>query len=186
MGRIYMQMSQVPILFPIYYKSQIGRIARILGFGLKDSTSNVMNMIRFLLKIKSPYEVLEENSKNYTMHKRFTQIMLKYEKLLKKAISTSKKDENLIFFQYGGDLSISSDLSNELFYIFSEKIIVVLYIKGTKANISMRGKKSREIFLEAISGLEGARGGGHECAIGGQINLEDIEKFRINLKKIVD
>jgi len=169
----------------IYYKSQIGKIARIFGFGLKDRTTNVINMIRFLMKVKTPYEVLQENSKNYTMHYRFKQVESKYQKLLEKAISIGKKQGKMLFFQYGGDLSISGDLANELSYFFPDKLIVVVYIKGVKANISIRGKKSRDILLEAIKDLKEVSGGGHETAVGGQIQIEDLEKFRENLERIV-
>ncbi len=169
----------------IYYKSQIGKIARIFGFGLKDRTTNVINMMRFLMKVKTPYEVLQENSKNHTMHYRFKQVESKYQKLLKKAISIGKKQDKMLFFQYGGDLSISGDLANELSYFFPDKLIVVAYIKGVKANISMRGKKSRDILLEAIKNLEEVSGGGHEDAVGGQIRFEDLEKFRENLENLI-
>jgi len=169
----------------IYYKSQIGKITRIFGFGLKDRTTNVINMMRFLMKVKTPYDVLQENSKNYTMHHRFKQIESKYQKLFKKAISIGKKQGKMLFFQYGGDLSISGDLANELSYFFPDKIIVVAYIKGVKANISIRGKKSRDILLESIKDLEEVSGGGHEEAVGGQIRIEDLEKFRENLERIV-
>lgn len=169
----------------IYYKSQIGKISRIFGFGLKDRTTNVINMIRFLMKVKTPYEVLQENSKNYTMHYRFKQVDLKYQKLLEKAISIGKKQDKMLFFQYGGDLSISGDLANELSYSFPDKLIVVAYIKGIKVNVSIRGKKSRDILLEAIKDLEEVSGGGHEDAVGGQIRFVDLEKFRENLEGIV-
>lgn len=167
----------------IYYKSQIGKIARIFGFGLKDRTTNVINMMRFLMKVKTPYEVLEESSKNYTMHHRFKQVESKYQNLLEKAVSTGKKQGKMLFFQYGGDLSISGDLANELSYFFPDKTIVVVYLKGVKANISIRGKKSRDILLEAIKDLKEVSGGGHEDAVGGQIRIEDLEKFRENLEK---
>jgi single-stranded DNA-specific DHH superfamily exonuclease len=167
----------------IYYRSQIGNIAKIFSFGLKDRTTNVINMIRFLMKIKTPYEVLEENSKNYTMHHRFKQVESKYQKLLRKAISIGKKQGKMLFFQYGGDLSISGDLANELNYVFPDKTVVVVYIKGVKANISIRGEKSRKILLEAIKNLEDVSGGGHENAVGGQVKIEDLEKFREKLKK---
>ncbi len=169
----------------IYYKSQIGKITRIFGFGLKDRTTNVINMMRFLMKVKTPYEVLQENSKNQTMHYRFKQVESKYQKLLKKAISIEKKQGKMLFFQYGGDLSISGDLANELSYFFPNKTIVVAYIKGVKANISIRGKKSRDIFLEAIKDLKEVSGGGHEDAVGAQIRIEDLEKFRGNLERII-
>lgn len=172
--------------FTILYKSQTGKIARILSFGLKDRTTNVINMLRFLMKVKSPYEILEENSKILPFQKRFSQIDSKYQRFLEKAIYIGKKADKLLFFQYGGDLSISGELANGLMYLFPEKIIVVVYIKGAKANISMRGKNSRMIFLEAIKNLENATGGGHDIAVGGQIKSEDIERFRENLEKILN
>ncbi len=171
--------------FDIFYKSQIGRIAKIFGAGLKDRTTNVINMLRFLMKVKTPYEVLEETPKNHSMHQRFNQIESHHQKFLKKAILIGKEKEKLLFFQYGGDLSISGKLANELAYLFPDKIVIVAYIKGIRANISMRGKKIRGIFLKAIEGIERARGGGHEDAIGGQIGVEDIERFRENLEKLV-
>jgi len=169
----------------IFYKSQIGKVSKILSFGLKDRTTNVINMIRFLMRAKSPYEILEENSKNYTMHQRYNQIESKYQILLKKAVSIENKKEKILFFQYGGDLSISGDLSNELIYKFPEKIIVVIYVKGIKANISMRGKHARMLLSESIKDIEDATGGGHEEAVGGQMKVEDIERFRLNLEKVV-
>jgi len=169
--------------FDILYKSQLGKICQILSFGLKDSTTNVINMLKFLIKSKTPYEILEENSKTHSIQKRFSQIDSKYQGLLSKAMVVGKKANKILFFQYGGDLSISADLSNELYYSFPEKIVVVVYVKGAKANISMRGKKVRELLLKSIESLENSRGGGHENAVGGQIKIEDIEKFRQNLEK---
>jgi len=172
--------------FNIFYQSDIGKIARIFGFGLKDRTTNVINMIKFLIKVKNPNEILEENSRNFSMHKRFEQIEKKYKKFLEKAMVLEKKSDKIFFFQYSGDLSISSDLANELSYRFPEKIIVVIYVTGVKANISIRGKKIREFVLKAIEKLEGSRGGGHEDAVGAQIKINDLEKFKSNLEKIIN
>ncbi len=167
----------------IYYKSQIGKIAQIFSFALKDRITNVINMIKFLMKVRTPYEILEENSKNYSLHHRFRQIESKYQKLFQKAVSIEKKQEKILFFQYGGDLSISSDLANKLSYFFPEKIVVVAYIKGAKVNISMRGTKSRDLLLKSIKDFDDAFGGGHENAAGSQIKIEDLEIFKKNLKK---
>jgi oligoribonuclease NrnB/cAMP/cGMP phosphodiesterase (DHH superfamily) len=168
--------------FDIFYKSQIGNIAKIFSFALKDTTSNVMKLIYFLVGVKTPYEVLEETTKNKGMHSRFKQIYRKYEKLIEKAKSIAN-DNKLLFFQYGGDMSISADLSNELSYLYPKKIIIVIRIAGTKASISTRGKKIRDLIMKAMEGLEGARGGGHENAVGGSMRVEEVEKFRENLEK---
>jgi single-stranded DNA-specific DHH superfamily exonuclease len=165
----------------IFYKSQIGKIANLFSFALKDTITNVVKMIKFLISVKTPYEVLEESSQNKTMHYRFKQIYNKYEKLVEKAKSLADEDK-ILFFQYGGDMSISADLSNELYYLFPEKIIVVVYLTVVKANISVRGKKIRSKVLKAIQNLDGASGGGHEDAVGARMKIEDIEKFRENLE----
>lgn len=170
--------------FEILYKSQIGIIIRMFCFALKDKTSNVMQMIRFLIAVRTPYEVLEESNKNREMHIRFRQISKKSEKFIEKAKSLSSNGK-ILFFQYSGDLSISSDLSNELTYLFPEKIVVVIYTTGIKANISVRGEKIKEIVLSSIKNLEGATGGGHENAVGAKIRIDDLEKFKENMKKEV-
>jgi single-stranded DNA-specific DHH superfamily exonuclease len=170
--------------FDILYGSEIGKIARIIGFGLKDKISNVISMIKFLISSKGPYDFLEENNKNKSIHKRFAEIDKKYQKILSKA----KKDGisgNLLFFKYAGDTSMSSDIANGLKYLFPNKIITVLYTKGVKVNISARGKNVRDLILKAIQGLENSTGGGHENAVGAQIRKEDIDEFENRLRKAV-
>lgn len=169
--------------FDIFYKSQIGKIARIFSFALKDRITNVVSMQKFLSKVKTPYEVLEEDNKNYSMHLRFDQINKKYLRLVEKAMVIEKSSDKILFFQYGGDLSISSDLANELIYRFPKKIIVVVYVSGVKANISIRGKNVRKLILNAIENLDGATGGGHEDAAGAQVKIEDLEVFRNKLEE---
>ncbi|VVB83996.1 DHHA1 domain protein [uncultured archaeon] len=168
--------------FEIFYKSQIGVIARMFSFSLKDRISNVVKMTKFLSEVKTPYEVLEESGKNKEMHIKFKQISKKAEKFIEKAKSLA--DENkFLFFQYSGDLSISADLSNELTYLFPNKIIAVIYTAGAKANISVRGKKIKNLVLKSIKNLNDATGGGHEDAVGARIKIEDIEQFKENMQK---
>ncbi len=171
--------------FDVFYKSQIGKIVKIFGFALKDRISNVVKMIKFLISVKSPYEVLEEGSKNHEMHIRFKQIYKKYQKLIEKA-KTFAGENKVLFFQYAGDLSISADLSNELIYTFPEKLIVVVYVTGIKANISVRGKNARTIILKVIKDIEGATGGGHESAVGCQMKVEYLKNFKENIEREIN
>ncbi len=168
--------------FGILYNSQIGRIARMLGFALQDSITNVVRMMKFLMKAKNPYEVLEMTPKNREMHERFNEIDKRYQKFIEKA-RAKVGDDKLVFFQYSSDLSLSSHLSNELSYLFPEKIIVVMRVLEVTTSISMRGKNVRGMVLKAIEGLEGASGGGHENAVGAKIKSEDLEKFKNSLEK---
>lgn len=171
--------------FGIFYGSLMGRIARIFAFALKDKTTNVITMLKYLMKVKGPYDVLDENSKNSTMHERFNYIYAKYQKFLQKAISLGGESEKVLFFQYAGDMSISSDLSNELSYLFPEKIIVVVYLTGVKANISVRGKRVKDLVLDVISNLDNSTGGGHEDAVGATVRIEDLERFKKNFENLV-
>lgn len=171
--------------FNIFYGSDIGKIARILGFGLKDKISNVIAMVKFLISCKSPYNFLEENPKNKFIFKRFYEVDKKYQKILEKAKKFANY-EKLLFFKYSGDTSMSSDIANALKYTYPDKFIVVLYNKGAKANISARGKDVKKVILEVIDGLESATGGGHENAVGAQIRKEDISEFEKRVKKLLN
>lgn len=164
--------------FKIYYKSKIGELAKLLSFALKDRVTNVVKMQKFLIKVKGPHEVLQESKENMTMHYRFKQINQKYQKLLKKASEIGKRRDKILFFKFGGDLSISASLSNELCFLFPKKIIVVAYEKGDKVNLSLRGEEVRGFLLETIKELENAVGGGHRNAVGGAIRTKDWEEFK--------
>lgn len=175
--------SNVP--FEILYSSEIGKIARMLNFALKDRTSNVIKTLKFLITVRSPFEILEENPKTYFIRKHFDYVNKKYNKLLSKALEIGVKTKKILFFQYGGELSLSADLANELSYKFPDKLIVIAYLKDVKANISIRGEKARELTLKAIEGLEDATGGGHENATGARVLIEDLPMLKNNLMKLI-
>jgi single-stranded DNA-specific DHH superfamily exonuclease len=170
----------------IYYESEIGKIARMMSFGLKDTISNVVLMLKFLMNAKTPYEVLEENSKNKQLHKRFGEIEKKYKKLILEAEEKSENYKKLILFEYSGDTAISSDLSNRLMHLFAKRVIFVMRIKDNETKISGRGPRVKEIYLDAIKDFENARGGGHDVAIGGQFQKNDLEKFKKKIIEIVE
>lgn len=170
----------------IYYKSEIGKIARMMSFGLKDRISNVILMIKFLIDVKTPHEVLEESNKNRQLHRRFNEIEKKYKKLILEAGEKSKDYENLILFEYSGETAVSSDLSNKLMYLFPKRVIFVIRIKDNEAKVSGRGLNVRRIYLEAIKDFKYAYGGGHDVAIGGQFQKNDLEKFKKRVVKMVE
>ncbi len=169
--------------FQIFYDSQIGKLSRMIGMGLKDRTSSVMKMIRFLINARTPYEVLEEKSENMLLHRRFNEINSKLQKLFSRA--KKEVSGNILFFKYASDTSMSADLSNKLSYTFPNKYIIVAREKGADLTLSMRGKGIREKFLKSIEGFDGARGGGHEDAVGGQIGEKDFEEFKKRMKELI-
>jgi single-stranded DNA-specific DHH superfamily exonuclease len=171
--------------FDIRFGSQLGKIIRILSFALKDRVRNVVSMIKFLVDVKNPYEILQENDENYEMHKRFNEIDSKYKILIEKAKNQFDASKKLFFFKYGGNLSISSDLANNLYYNFPDKYIIVAYDSGVKLNISGRGKNVRELIAKALSGLKNSTSGGHREAVGAKILSGDADKLKEKLEMLV-
>ncbi|MCU0642556.1 MAG: hypothetical protein MUF61_03210 [archaeon] len=162
--------------FDVYYRTEIGRIAVGLNFGLKDSISHVVELQNFLVSCKTPGDVFLELETNKSFRLKYAEIRKKYDSLLKGAeISESQK---LVYLIYGGDMSMSSDLSNELSYLYPDKYVLVAYKKGAITNISMRGDKINKKLDKILKQLEHATGGGHEGAVGARIETKDLEKFK--------
>lgn len=168
--------------FDVFYNSEIGKISRMIGTGLKDRTTNVVKMLRFLSNVKNPYEVLEETRENHTMHKRFEMINTRFEKLIEKA-KENVDSSNLLVFRYSGETSMSADLANKLSYLYPDKYLLVAYIKGVRVNVSMRGKDVKEKAFLAIKEFPHATCGGHNDAVGAQMDVDELDKFVENLKK---
>ena len=167
--------------FDAYYKTEIGRIALALNFGLKDSASHIVELQKFMISCKSPNEIFLELDSNKNFRSNLSRIRKKYEAILEDA----KKNVfgRIIFYAYSGELSISADISNELSYYNPDKYIVIAYMKGSITNISMRGKRVRGILERILKQLSDSTGGGHEDAVGARIRTEDLKKFKSLLEE---
>ena len=73
---------------------------------------------------------------------------------------------------------MSSQLSNELVYRFSDCVIGVAYTNAGITNISLRGDNVRDILIRILPKLSNATGGGHPNAVGARIQSADLLKFR--------
>lgn len=167
--------------FDVLYTTEIGNIALGLNFGLKDSPSNIVYLQNFLIECKNPSDVFSEVVGNKNFRKKHSEIKKRYDSLMEKAQkNTSGK---LIFFEYGGETSMSSDLSNALSYFYSGKYIAVAYRKAGVYNVSMRGKGIKKILLDVLKEFKDATGGGHEDAVGAVVKKDDLDKFKELLEK---
>ena len=92
----------------------------------------------------------------------------------------------MIVFTYSEKkMSFTGDLSNELLYMFPEKIILVAREKGGEMKCSLRSSgpvSVSEILKKALVGIDGY-GGGHEHACGACIKNKDFKRFVENIKK---
>ncbi len=167
--------------FDAYYGTGIGMLARALAFGLKDSVTHVVYLQNFLINCKNPSEMFLELESNRSFGKKYRELKKKYDNFVNEA--KRKSAGKMLFFDYGGDLSISSEISNELSYRFKEQVVVVAYRAGAYCNISLRGKNVRKILEKVIPKFEDSRGGGHEDAVGARIKTEDLERFKNEIAK---
>lgn len=167
--------------FQALYSTGIGRLARSLSFGLKDSVSHVVELQNFLIACNGPYALEHELESNSSFGIKYKEILKKYSSLLEDAKTVV--GDKMVFYSYGGQISISSDLSNELSYLFPKHYICVAYSAGPITNISLRGDNVKKIISEMLPLFDGATGGGHKDAVGSRIRTEDIDKFRTELEK---
>ncbi len=172
---------RIRVPFDAYYGTEIGLLARALGYGLKDSVTHVVYLQNFVVSCASPHDMLLELQGSSSFARKYREIKKKYDELLPRA--KAHKGENLLFFQYGGALSISSDLANELSYLYPKHVIAVAFTNGSYANLSLRGPRVREMLERILGDFEGARGGGHLDAVGARINTCDLERFKLALQK---
>jgi len=166
------------------HSTEIGKLVRMLNFGLMDTITNVVSLIKYLFKATNSHDLTEENQYTKQLHKRYTQLNEFYTKQVAKAESRYDPDSPVLFHTYSGNTSMSSEISNKLYYKHKDKLIIVAFKRPEKINISLRGKNALSVTKQAIANIEGATGGGHEEATGAMVPVDDFDKFRKNIEEI--
>lgn len=169
--------------FDSLYTTELGKIIKMINFGMKDTITNVVKMMKYLSKAKSPQDILAENYYTRQMHQRYSQLNQIYNRILEKAEEKAEEYEKLTFFEYSGNTSMTSEVANGIYFKNKEKLVIVAFKNQSKANISIRGNNAREILLKVLKKIPDSTGGGHETACGAKIPLEEIENFKEEIKK---
>lgn len=170
--------------FDAYYGTELGRLARSIGFGLKDSITHVVYLQNFMITCQTPYEMIHELESSSSFAEKYREVQGVYRALLERA--RLEADGRIVFFRYGGGMSISSDLANELSYLYQGKFIVVAYAQSSVSNLSIRGTNVRAIIERLLPNFTGASGGGHADAVGVRLRTEDLERFKEAFEKEID
>jgi single-stranded DNA-specific DHH superfamily exonuclease len=172
--------------FAALHSTEIGKIVRMLDFGLMDSTTNVVNLIKFLFKAKNVYDILEENHQTKNLHRKYAQLNEFYIKQIDKAETKFDKDSPALFFSYSGNTSMSSVIANRLYYDYKDKLVVVAFKRPEKINLSIRGKDALKITEEVIKEIPNSTGGGHKEATGAMIPLDEWKNFKEKVLEILN
>lgn len=168
--------GQVKEPFDAYFRTEIGKIAQAFNFGVKDRALNIESMQEFLVGCRGPSEVLEENDKNVGFREHVLNLKKKFDHLVSEAEHCVTG--NILFFSYGGEVSMSSEVSNALSYYHKGKYIAVVFRKGGVANISLRGNNVKAILEKILPQINNGLGGGHENAVGSRIPITEVDKFK--------
>lgn len=167
------------------YNTEMGKLVRIMSFILKNNTSSINKCAAILMKIESPYEILNrETPRGKYIYTQYEKINKRYQPVLQDALKYGKKGKLLLYTYPSMMHSFTSDLSNELLYRFPDKIIIVAREKNGEMRMSLRSSKHNlpAIIKNALGGIEGY-GGGHEHACGANIKVSDFKQFIENIKK---
>ena len=170
--------------FDALHSTEIGKLVRMLNFGLMDTITNVVTLTKYLFKANGPHDILEENQHTKQLHKRYTQLNEFYNKQVKKAESKFNKDYPVLFYTYSGNTSMSSEIANKLYHNHKDKLIIVAFKRPEKINVSIRGEHALETTKKLIANIEDATGGGHVEATGAMIPIDDFETFKENIKQL--
>jgi single-stranded DNA-specific DHH superfamily exonuclease len=176
--------SKIKEPFDAYYGTELGKLARVIGFGLKDSISHVVQMQNYLIKCRGPEDMMSDMDSSKSFANKYKEVSKRYSALLDKAKATAGK--KLLFFSYGGETSMSADISNELSYLYPKHTVVVAYSNGPFTNMSLRGKNVKGLLERILKkGFENSSGGGHKDAVGARIQSADLERFKEGVEKEV-
>lgn len=167
--------------FDALHCTEIGKVVRMLNFGLMDTTTNVMNLIRYLFKAEGVYGILEENGYTRSFHKRYEKLNEFYKKQVEKA-EADLSDSGVLFFSYSGGVSMSSEIANGIYFRHKDKLVVVAFKKPEKINISMRGKNALGITKKVLKKIGDGTGGGHPEATGATIPPDKWEEFKSEVR----
>ena len=167
-------------------QTEIGKMVRMLNFGLMDSITNVVQLIKYLFTAKNAYDLLEENAKTKQFHRRYAELNEYFMKQINKARESIDEDDPIIFHSYAGSTSMSSMIANKLSFLYPDKLIVVGFKRQEKVNISLRGKNALSITLAVTKEIQGSTGGGHEVATGAMVPIDEWDKFKELVKEFVE
>lgn len=167
------------------FASEIGRLVKIISFMLKGKISEVKKCFTILSSIKSPYEILQQTTEEGKhIFNRAEKVVSAYDAMLKEASKKKSKDAILLYLYEDNFMSFTKELSNELLYLFPEKIIVVGRKKRGEYKLSLRASNVliRPVLEQALRGVQGY-GGGHEHACGACVKEEDFDVFLKQLRE---
>lgn len=171
-------LSQKSDLKTMVYHEKVGELVKLFFFLLKGPLSDIRKSVKIMTRIKSPYEILrQESSPGKFLYKRFEAINKRYQQLLQEAKKYVTRSPILFFSYLETQWSFTANLANELTSLYPTKVVIVARKKSGEVKCSLRAQFPILPILEkSLVGINGY-GGGHENACGAVIKEEDWDRF---------
>lgn len=169
------------------FKDKIGELERVFRFLLKGKSSEIRKCVSILTRIKTPYEILnQETSQGKYLWKRFQKIDVEYQKMFKDAQSKKTRSKLLLYEYNDSKWSFTAYLSNELFTKNPKKVTIIARKSNGSMKVSLRATFNiRDALKRTLDKIEGS-GGGHPNACGAVIQNHDWEHFLHYFKEEID
>lgn len=170
----------------IFFNSRFGDLIKIVSFAIKGPTTEVKKAISILLKIESPYEILDKTTANGKyLHKRAENILKEYNESMKEAMKIKSKENIFIYLYSSSKTSFTSIFSNEIVYKYPDKFIIIARESKEEMKISLRSAKYNvlEILKKVLVEIEGY-GGGHPHSCGCNIKKKDFNEFVSKIREL--
>ena len=168
------------------HDSRLGELIKMISFNLKGKVSEVIKSIKVLIRIKDPYEILEQKTpKGKFIYRKYNRLRGTYDTIMKQ-VKVKPEDRLVLFVYKNPDYSFSKELSNELIYKHPGKVILVAWEYGGEYKCSLRSTDISlpPVISKALEGLSGY-GGGHGHAAGACVKIEDFKQFVGNIKELI-
>jgi len=184
--------EQYPDLLPrnmlnpaeVLFNTKLGELSRVFSFVLKGRNSEVMKSIKILTRVKSPNEILmQETPAGRFIYKKYLSVKEEYDALMNDILKKHSNDNPILYIYPSSKMSFTGELSNEILYRFPDRMNIICREKGGYLKCSLRSQKGNlpESIKKALSGLDGY-GGGHDNACGLSIREKDFKTFLKRLK----
>ena len=163
------------------YNSPLGTLIQMLTFSLKGKKSDTSASIKSATKIKNPVELLEHTTAEaQLLQKRFEFMSQEYHTIITQMKEQCNETDSICALTYTTNFaSITTELGNELHYLFPNQIIVIGRLHNEHYKCSLRSPHTVDlpkILTTIFTNMDGY-GGGHTHACGACVHENDWDDF---------
>ncbi len=169
--------------FEAYYTTELGFLARMIAFGLKSPPSQVSVFERSLYSCSSPHDFKAALDSSEPFAEEIRSLAHRYKTLIERACA--EVNGQFIFFTYGGETSMSSEIANELSFRYPSSYVLVTHTKPGILALSLRGNNVLSFIEQVLPLFPRASGGGHRDAVGVRLPSSELNSFKHELFNLI-